>query len=397
MTKPNGPQCNLNCGYCFYLEKNELYADSKRFAMSDGVLEHYVSGFIASQAALGLREIWFNWQGGEPALSGLAFYRKVVALQMRYAPDHVTIQNAFQTNGTLLDDDWTRFFAEHRFLIGLSIDGPEPIHDAYRVDRAKRPSFKRVMEAAERLARHEVAVNALTVVHQGNVRRPREVYRFLKDAGFRHLQFIPAVEEAASLALPSHRTAKNLAKWSASPKAYGRFLCAIFDDWATNDIGEVSVQMFDVHMGTMIGMPSWLCTFAPTCGQALAMEHNGDLYSCDHFVYPTHLLGNILETPLDALATSAPQVRFGENKQTGLPTDCRICSFVSACNGGCPKHRFMPDRDGGYALNYFCPSFKMFFKHAGARLRTIAMLQAQGASAPQIRELLRRQPNKTKG
>jgi len=376
MTKPIGPICNLDCKYCFYLEKEKLYPGTKTWAMPDEVLEQYVQQYIAAQPG---DEIHFAWQGGEPTLLGLDFFRRVVELQQRHAGGK-TIANALQTNGVLIDDAWGEFLAEHRFLVGVSIDGPRDLHDCYRVDKGQAPTFDRVMRGIAKLKQHNVDFNTLTVVHRRNSQHPVEVYRFLKEIGSGFIQFIPIVERRAAsgssdglvLIKPSFGDAAEVTEWSVEPKAYGTFLSRIFDEWVKKDVGRVFVQLFDVALESWMGMDASLCVFKKTCGSALAMEHTGDLYSCDHFVYPENKLGNIMETALENLVDSPQQKAFGQAKSESLPRMCRTCEVRFACNGECPKHRFLTTPDGEPGLNYLCAGYKHFFKHIDPYMQFMA-------------------------
>ncbi|HZP03470.1 MAG TPA: anaerobic sulfatase maturase [Terracidiphilus sp.] len=377
MAKPYGPICNLDCTYCYYLEKENLYMGSGRdFRMSSDVLENYVRQYIETHP---LPTIQFAWQGGEPTLLGVAFFERVIELQKKYA-NGKTIENALQTNGTLLDDKWGDFFARNGFLIGLSIDGPEELHDAYRVDKGGQPTFARVMRGLKILKKHGVEFNTLTVINRKNSYRPNEVYRFLKQVGSKHLQFIPVVEQVASepdanglvLLKPYARQQTEVSDWSVEPLQFGRFLQQIFDSWVIQDVGRVFVQIFDVALESWYGVPQSLCVFAPECGRALAIEHNGDLYSCDHFVYPENKLGNIMERAMGTLLSSSQQARFGAAKATALPSDCQKCDVRFACNGECPKHRFTQTAAGEYGLNYLCSGYKHFFRHIDPYMRFMA-------------------------
>jgi len=376
MTKPIGPICNLDCKYCFYLEKEKLYPGTKTWAMPDEVLEQYVQQYIAAQPG---DEIHFAWQGGEPTLLGLDFFRRVVDLQQRHAGGK-TIANALQTNGVLIDDAWGEFLAEHRFLVGVSIDGPRDLHDCYRVDKGQAPTFDRVMRGIAKLKQHNVDFNTLTVVHRRNSQHPVEVYRFLKEIGSGFIQFIPIVERRAAsgssdglvLIKPSFGDAAEVTEWSVESKAYGTFLSRIFDEWVKKDVGRVFVQLFDVALESWMGMDASLCVFKKTCGSALAMEHTGDLYSCDHFVYPENKLGNIMETALENLVDSPQQKAFGQAKSESLPRMCRTCEVRFACNGECPKHRFLTTPDGEPGLNYLCAGYKHFFKHIDPYMQFMA-------------------------
>ncbi len=391
MAKPIGPRCNLDCKYCYYLEKERLYPETKRFEMKQDVLEAYIRDYIASQEGMPGDEIWFNWQGGEPTILGVDYFRRIVALQKQHRRSGKRIRNALQTNGTLLDNDWAEFFKAQDFLIGLSLDGPEALHDGYRVDRAGRPSYAAVMEGLSLLKLHGVAFNILTVVHSENVRHPKDVYRFLRDIGAEHIQFIPIVERSAdgeTLAsapqIDEDGVDYSVTPWSVLPRAYGSFLCAVFDEWVRHDVGRIFVQFFDVQLGLAMGAPSGLCWFSETCGQGLAIEHNGDIYACDHYVYPEYRLGNILTTPIGALATSQEQLQFGLAKRDSLPSECRTCDIRFACQGGCPKHRFLKTSDGKVGLNYYCRSMKQFMKHAGPCLQAMSRLIRSGRPASDI-------------
>nr|WP_319391423.1 anaerobic sulfatase maturase [uncultured Cohaesibacter sp.] len=395
MAKPIGPRCNLDCKYCYYLEKEKLYPETKKFEMQADVLETYIRDFIASQVRLKVPEIWFNWQGGEPTILGLDYFRQIVALQKRHAPESATIRNALQTNGMLLDEEWAVFLKENGFLVGISIDGPQEIHDAFRYDKAGRASFKSVMRGYELLKSHGVEHNILTVVHRENAKRPLEVYRFLKAIGAEFIQFIPIVERSAdgeTLAsapqIDEDGVRYEVTPWSVLPRSYSSFLTTIFDEWVTRDVGSVFVQFFDMQLGLFMGKPASLCVFAETCGQGLAMEHNGDLYACDHYVYPQFKLGNITETPVDSLANSALQQQFGDAKRDTLTEQCRTCDIRFACNGGCPKHRFLKTKSGEPGLNYFCRSTTQFVKHARPYLETMVKLLDAGRPASDIMRLI---------
>ena len=379
MTKPIGPLCNLDCTYCFYLEKENLYPQAQKraaWSMQDDVLEAYIRQYIESQDT---PVVSFAWQGGEPTLLGVEYFREVVALQKEYA-DGRKVENAFQTNGVNLDDTWCAFFAEHNFLIGLSIDGPCALHDRYRVDKGGQPTFDRVIQGLSYLKKHDVAFNTLTVVQRHNGDYPLEVYRFLKEIGSGFMQFIPIVERVAtepgldhlSLVSPDFAEEAVVSEWSVEPEQYGRFLCTIFDEWVRNDVGQYFVQLFDVALESWIGRQPGLCVFRETCGDALALEHNGDLYSCDHFVYPANKLGNIMDKPLLSMTHSPQQQSFGAAKQDSLPDYCRRCDVRFACNGECPKKRFMKTPDGEAGLNYLCAGYKIFFKHIDPYMRFMA-------------------------
>ncbi len=406
MTKPIGPICNLDCKYCFYLEKEKLYPDKSNWRMPENVLERYVQQYIESQD---VPEISFAWQGGEPTLIGVDFFRRVAAYQQKYAGGR-KITNAFQTNGTLLDDEWCSFFKENAFLIGLSIDGPRKYHDRYRVDKEGKSTFDEVCRGLQFLKKHSVDFNTLCVVNRFNATAPLEVYEFLKTEGSGFMQFIPLVERAGrpesgldlaeppvlladggriSLRILGESAGPGVTPWSVEPLAYGEFLCAVFDRWVRNDVGRAFVQIFDVQLGIWLGMPSSLCVFGQTCGNAMALEHNGDLYSCDHYVYPQYKLGNVMDTPIRAMLDSEQQRRFGADKFNTLPKYCRECDVQFACYGECPKHRFAKTPDGEAGLNYLCAGYKRFFRHIDPYLTTMAQLLQQGRGAYEIMDVLR--------
>lgn len=388
MTKPIGPRCNIDCTYCYYLEKEKLYPSEKKFRMSDVVLETYIRQLIETSVEAGMREVPFAWQGGEPTMLGVDYFRKIVELQNKYKPPGIAISNAFQTNGTLLDDNWGAFLRDNQFLVGISVDGPKRLHDRYRIDRAGRPTFDAVMRGLDVLQRFEVEHNALCTVHRANGGKGKEVYTFLKGLGIEYLQFIPIAERNGTDGLASAPQVdmdpgNSITEWSVSPRAYGKFLCDIFDTWFRKDIGKVSVQYFDVQLGLWLDGRSSLCIFSETCGNGLALEHDGSLYSCDHYVYPEYRLGGILDTPLRDMLWTDRQANFGLDKREGLTAQCQSCSFRFACNGGCPKHRFATARNGEAGHNYFCESYMMFFQHAGKRMQEMARLVAQGLPAAQ--------------
>ena len=393
MAKPIGPKCNLDCTYCFYLEKENLYPDTNNFRMSDAVLEKYISSYIAAQPGT---EVNFAWQGGEPTLLGVDFFRKVVELQRRHAGRRI-VSNALQTNGTLLDDDWGRFLHENRFLVGLSIDGPRELHDTYRVDRGQKPTFDRVISGIDCLKRHRVEFNTLTVVHRQNSLHPHQVYQFLKAIGSGFMQFIPLVERAAPAGDPSGLKlasppiagqegdgASFVTPWSVRAEDYGTFLTGIFDEWVPRDVGQVFVQLFDVALANWYGEGPGLCVFAEKCGGALAIEHNGDVYSCDHYVYPQYRLGNVTTQPLGDMAASFQQRKFGADKSDSLPRYCRECDVRFACHGECPKHRFIRTPDGEPGLNYLCAAYKNFFHHVSPYMDEMVRLLRSNRSPAEV-------------
>jgi uncharacterized protein len=392
MTKPIGPICNLDCKYCFYLEKEKLYPNTRQWAMSLETLAQYVQQYISAQP---MDEVHFAWQGGEPTLLGVEFFRTVVALQQKYA-DGKTIHNALQTNGTLLDDEWGEFLAEHRFLVGLSIDGPQELHDHYRVDKGNAPTFDRVMRGLAKLKEYQVDFNTLTVVNRQNCMFPLDVYRFLREIGSGFIQFIPIVERRAIetepngliLIQPSFERPAEVTDWSVEPLAYGQFLARIFDEWVKKDVGRTFVQIFDVALESWFGMDQSLCVFRKTCGSALAMEPTGDVYSCDHFVYPENKLGNIMEDALEKIVGSLAQTQFGNDKRDSLPPMCRQCDVRFACNGECPKHRFLHTPDGEPGLNYLCAGYKHFFHHIDPYMRFMAAELREGRAPANIMQIV---------
>jgi uncharacterized protein len=377
MAKPVGPICNLNCTYCFYLDKDRFYG-KRQYRMSDQVLEEYIKQYIqASQVPA----VSFAWQGGEPTLLGVEFFRKAVELQKKYA-DGKQISNAFQTNGTLLDDQWGEFLSKEQFLIGLSIDGPKELHDHYRVSKGGKGSFDQVLRGLDVLHRHNVEYNTLTVVNDVNVRKPMDVYDCLKGIGSKHWQFIPIVERLENadnrqvIAPPpeetGHDEAYPVSAWSAAPRLYGQFMASIFDRWYQKDIGQIFIQTFENTLAPYMGVRPGVCVYSETCGEALIIEHNGDVYSCDHYVFPQYKLGNILEKPLAEMVESQFQLKFGCDKRDQLPRDCKQCKWLHLCHGGCPKDRFAKDLEGTHRLNYLCPGFKVFYNHIDARMQKLA-------------------------
>jgi uncharacterized protein len=387
LTKPTGAICNLDCKYCFFLSKEELYPNSK-FRMTDEVLERYIRQQCESQAAL--PEVTISWQGGEPTLMGLDFFRRSVELAAKYRRPAQGVQYTIQTNGTLLDADWCAFFREHRVLVGLSIDGPREQHDAYRVDKGGHPTFDKVMQAARLMQQHQVDFNVLCTVHAMNADHALEVYRFFRDdLGTRHIQFIPIVERVNSDGRTRFQEGSTVTDRSVTAEQWGRFLTTIFDEWVRRDVGTVFVQMFDAALASWVGAPPTLCIFSETCGDAVALEHTGDLYSCDHFVEPKHLLGNISETPLAELVASPRQRAFGAAKRDTLPRYCRECPVRFACHGECPKNRFILTPDGEPGLNYLCAGYKGFFTHIDKPMRIMADLLRQGHYADEAMQILK--------
>jgi uncharacterized protein len=399
LAKPTGAICNLDCKYCFFLSKEMLYPGD-RFRMSDELLQAYIRQLLQAQP---LGEVNVAWQGGEPTLMGIEFFRRAVGYVEQYRQPGQSILHTIQTNGTLLDDDWCAFFKQHHFLVGLSVDGPKPMHDAYRVDKHGAGSFDQVMRGWEVLRRHEVDVNILCTIHAANADHPLEVYRFFRDelqAGY--MQFIPIVERTTEALIPLANLGwgkrpggdrplytqhgAQVTDRSVRAEQFGHFLIAIFDEWVRRDVGKVFVQTFDVALGSWLGQHN-LCIFSPTCGNAVALEHSGDLYSCDHYVEPGYLLGNIRETPMGELVASPKQRAFGQHKLDSLPKYCRECEVLFACYGECPRNRFITTPDGEPGLNYLCAGYKLFFNHIDPAMKTMAGLLRQGRFADEIMQL----------
>ena len=352
-TKPAGSTCNLSCDYCYYLKKKHLYPERNSLRMPDNVLEAYIIQHI--QAAPG-KTINFSWHGGEPTILGLDYFRRIVALQRKHRPAGRRITNGMQTNGVLLDENWCRFLAREGFSVGLSLDGPEQMHDRHRVIRGRQPTHRRVMRGYHLLRQHRVPHDLLCVVHAHNVQFPNEVYRFFKEIKAPYLGFLPLVERQPG-------TEDGVSDRSVPPEAFGSFLCNIFDEWVRQDIGRIKVQLFEETARTAFGQEQALCIFRKTCGDIPVIEHNGDFFSCDHFVDPEHRLGNILETPLVELLEGPEQRAFGRTKADKLPGYCRTCEVLTMCNGECPKNRFIRTPDGQAGLNYLCAGYKRFFNH----------------------------------
>lgn len=373
MAKPIGAVCNLNCSYCYYLEKELLYENRKSYQMSDQLLERFVKEYIEAQPT---PNVSFTWHGGESLLRDVEFYKKALRYQKMYAKGR-QVENCIQTNGVLLNDDWCKFFAENNFLVGVSIDGPEHCHDIYRKNKGGKGTFREVMRGIELLKKHCVEFNTMSVINNYNARYPLEVYCFLKEIGSKYLQFSPVVERIAigeklSLQTPeSERQNVKIAEWSVAPEQFGDFYIKIFDEWVKKDVGETFVQLFDATLAGFVGVEPGVCYFAKRCGHAAVMEFNGDVYSCDHFVFPEHRLGNIYQTPFLTMMLSEQQVAFGEKKRM-LPTQCLECKFLSVCNGECPKNRFVSTKEGEPNVNYLCEGYKSFFSHVEPYMRFMA-------------------------
>lgn len=388
MSKPTSSVCNLDCTYCYYLEKEKLYPEQKNYLMDDETLERYVEQYIQAQD---VRQVHFVWQGGEPTLAGLQFYKKALELQKKYA-NGKEVFNSLQTNGILLNDEWCSFFHQNQFLIGLSIDGPEDLHDAYRVTRQGRPTFTKVLNAIELLKKHKVEFNTLTVINNINVKHPERVYEFLKATGSSFLQFIPLVEREAQKVEdgdlyyidPNYTKKANVTDWSVNASEYGQFLNRIFDIWVRRDIDNIYVQMFDTTLGAWCNQPAQLCIFSETCGHAFALESNGDVYQCDHYVYPDYKLGNIHDIHLRELNRSDEAIQFGQDKKSTLPPACLKCEYRFACHGGCPKHRFINVPNSKFQHNYFCEGYKSFFKHSEPAMKKMKELIMSGRSPAEL-------------
>lgn len=361
MAKPVGSSCNMACEYCYYLEKSDLYDTTSRHAMSEETLELYIRQYIGSQTA---DSVQFVWHGGEPVVRGLDFYRHAVELQKKYAGGR-HIENCLQTNGTLLTEEWCRFLRDNGWLVGLSIDGPQQFHDEYRRDRADKPTFQRVMKVVRLLQRHHVEWNAMAVVNEYNADYPHEFYRFFKNIGCRYIQFTPVVERrTADGRLASGRDREGrLMSFSVTPRQWGDFLIALFDEWVKEDVGKYFIQIFDATLANWAGVEPGLCSLAARCGHAAVMEHNGDIYSCDHFVFPEYRLGNIHDKTIVEMMSCERQQTFGLMKETALPRQCRECRYGFACHGECPRNRFAVSADGEPGLNYLCEGYMRFFDH----------------------------------
>ena len=365
MLKPVGALCNLACDYCYYLEKSKLYTQNPRHVMSDELLERFIKEYIESQT---IPQIMFTWHGGETLMRPLSFYKRAVELQKQYGRGR-QIDNSIQTNGTLLTDEWCEFFRENNFLVGISIDGPQDFHDEYRKNKMGAPSYRKVMQGISLLKKHGVQYNCMAVVNDYNADYPLEFYQFFKEIGCEFLQFTPIVERIkndnsspTTLASAKDKEAE-LAPFSVSPEQWGNFLCTIFDKWVREDVGKVFVQIFDSTLANWVGEQPGVCTMAKTCGHAGVMEFNGDVYSCDHFVFPEYKLGNIYNEPLASMMYSDKQLKFGADKFNKLPKQCKECEVLFACNGECPKNRFSYDKYGEWGLNYLCAGYYKYFKH----------------------------------
>lgn len=365
MLKPAGAHCNLACKYCYYLEKNKLYPTAQRHLMSDEILEQFTREYIEAQT---MNQVLFTWHGGEPLLRSIDFYRKALSLQQKYAGGR-RIDNVIQTNGTLLTDEWCEFFAQNHWLVGISIDGPQPDHDHYRLTAAGKPSWKKVMQGIKLLKKHGVEWNAMAVVNAYNANHPLEFYRFFKENGCQFLQFTPIVErltrheDGRTLASLADKDEISLSEASVAPEQWGYFLCAIFDEWVRKDVGKIFVEIFDCTLANWMGISPGICAYSKECGHAGVMEHNGDVYSCDHFVFPEYKLGNIRDHSLIDMLYGEQQQEFSRLKHSSLPRQCKECDMEFACHGECPKNRFMKDKYGDSGLNYLCPGYYHYYQH----------------------------------
>ena len=349
--KPAGAICNLDCHYCYYLDKQDLYPDAPSHRMPDGLLEEYIVQHLDASPGPAVN---FSWHGGEPTILGLDYFRRIVALQRKHQPPGLRVANGMQTNGYLLDEDWCRFLSAEGFSVGLSLDGPEDLHDGYRVTKGGKPTHTQAVRAFRLLRRHGIPCDVLCVLHDRNVGHPTSVYRFLKDMGARYISFLPIVEPMPDGTVGPHTVAAD---------AYGAFLCAVFDEWVRQDVGRIAVQIFEEATRPARRMDHSLCIFRRTCGDIPVVEHNGDFYCCDHYVDSPHRLGNIRQTPLVELLESPAQRAFGQAKLDTLPRYCLTCEVRAMCNGGCPKDRFIRTPDGEEGLNYLCAGYKTFFNH----------------------------------
>jgi uncharacterized protein len=398
VAKPIGPACNLNCEYCFYLEKKALFGPREDYRMPDDVLAPFIRGYIEAQPTPAVE---FVWQGGEPTLLGMDFFKRVVKLQKPFA-GRKTISNSIQTNGTLLTDKWCAFLKKHGFLVGISLDGPKEVNDRYRRDRSGNGTFDRVMRGLKLLQKHEVEYNVLACVAGETSGKPLDVYRFLREEGVEFIQFSPVVERlpddrsrksdlrlAGPASLDKEEQQTEVTPWSVLPEEYGDFLISIYEEWVRQDVGKVFVMNFEWALNAWMGDPSPVCVHARQCGRSLVIEHNGDVYACDHCVYPEYRLGDIRTAKLSKMIERSLQSGVGVSKETALPRLCRECDVLAACRGGCPKHRFMKTYLGEPGLHYLCPGYKKFFRHIRKYLRAMAQLLENGYPASLVMEALK--------
>ncbi len=399
VAKPIGPVCNLDCQYCFYLEKQALFPAGEQYRMTDRVLSAFIAGYVASQPT---PVVEFVWQGGEPTLLGMDFFKRVVELQRPFVK-RKTITNSLQTNGTLITDEWCRFLKRHNFMVGISLDGPQEIHDRYRRDRKGSVTFDRVMRGLRLLQKHKVEYNVLACVAHETAAKPLEVYRFFRDAGVEFVQFTPIVERptdaqstgrglrlAKPAALDRVDEQAEVTPWSVGPEAYGDFLIGVFEEWIRHDVGKVFVMNFEWALNAWIGNASPVCVHAKQCGRSIVIEHNGDVYACDHCVYPQYRLGNVLTDALPRMVEKSLVSDFGLVKKTALPRWCRECDVLAACRGGCPKHRFLSTYDGEPGLHYLCAGYRKFFLHIRKYLHIMAQLLENGLPVGLVMEALKR-------
>ncbi len=379
MIKPVGAHCNLDCTYCYYLDKAGIY-DNKQPVMNDELLETFIRQYIEGND---VPQVEFLWHGGEPLLAGLDFYRKAIVLQNKYKGEK-TILNSLQTNGTLVNEEWCRFFKENNFLIGISIDGPQDIHDAFRINKGGEPTWEKVMRAIAMFQKFGIEYNTLSVINKNSEGRGTEVYAFLKAIGSQYMQFLPAVEYVVDdmknrrpAIVPPNTEGSYRAPWSVSPAGFGEFLNDIFDEWVLRDVGNYYVQQFDAALAQWVGADPGICIFKECCGDAMVVEHNGDVYSCDHFVYKQHRLGNIVQTDLKTLYKSQAQFDFGIHKRNTLPRECLRCEYNFACRGECPKHRFVKTANGESGLNVLCEGYKLFFEHVSPYMDFMAKMLSE--------------------
>ena len=398
LAKPTGAVCNLRCDYCFYLEKEKLFPEKENFRMSDAVLENYIRQYVGAQPT---PEAEFVWHGGEPTLLGIDFFRKAVEYQAPYRKLK-TIKNSLQTNGTLLTDEWCEFFKKNGFFIGLSLDGPQEIHDRYRRNRSGEPTFDSVMNGLRLLQKHGVDYNVLACVAKETAYQPLEVYRFLKVQGVKFIQFTPVIERAADersgtqklrlaspAALDREEINTKIMPWTVEPEAYGDFLIAIYEEWVRQDVGKIFVMNFEWALNSWIGNPSPVCIFAKQCGRSLAVEHSGDVYACDHYVYPEYRLGNLLNDDLGQMVKASENSGFGSHKEKALPRWCRECEVLQACWGGCPKHRFTKSLRDEPGLQYLCAGYKKFFKHIPKYMKVMAQLLESGLPVSRVMDAVK--------
>ncbi len=385
MIKPVGSLCNLKCSYCYYLDKAEIYGGLEP-RMSEQMLEHFVKEYIQAND---VRDVFFNWHGGEPLMAGIDFYRKAVGFQQKYS-EGKKIHNTLQTNATLITPEWARFFRDNGFLIGVSLDGPKDVHDRYRGGKGGASVFDRVIRGILELYRAGVQYNVMATVNKQSENKALEIYQFLKSAGTRFIQFMPVVEHVKDGLIVSPETeGSRLAPWSVSAEGFGRFLCDIFDHWVRNDVGKVFVNQFDAALACWCGVQPGLCAMAETCGGNSVIEHNGDLYPCDHFVYGDYRIGNVLDTDLRTLMNSSKQVSFGISKRNGLPQKCIRCRWFFACHGECPKHRFNKTDKGETGLNALCEGYEMFFSHIAPYMEEMKKLLTSGKPASGVMDMFR--------